>query len=187
MNKADIVKFMSKRTLKFAVLSAAFVGTMMVFLIPGLIQEAEAVVRGQATAPPGTTFSDLVSSMSDGRFTNGPRIVEGGTQIVWSTAGTSFLGGDEKGWVTANVRQSGEIIDRVYFGFNNPVIGQNRCTPIADPGPLSVTCEMPPRGNNVPATFEVTFRNQNDGNSFCDLLNTFGGEKTGAIREKLRC
>ena len=159
----------------------------MVFLIPDLIEEAEAVVHGKATAPPGTTFSDLVSSMNDGRFTSGPRIVEGGTQIVWSTAGSSFLGGNEKGWVTANVRQAGEVIDRVYFGFNNPISGQNTCTPLADPGPLKVTCQIPPRGNTVTATFEVSFRNQNDGNSYCDLIDTFGGEQTKAIREKLRC
>jgi hypothetical protein len=187
MNKTDIVEIMSKKTTNLAMLSVVFVGAMMVFVIPGAIEEAEAVVHGKATAPPGTTFSDLVSSMNDGRFTSGPRIVEEGTQIIWSTAGSSFLGGNEKGWVTANVRQAGEVIDRVYFGFNNPISGQNTCTPIADPGPLKVTCQIPPRGNTVTATFEVSFRNQNDGNSYCDLLNTFGGEQTKAIREKLGC
>ena len=80
-----------------------------------------------------------------------------------------------------------EVIDRVYFGFNNPISGQNTCTPLADPGPLKVTCQIPPRGNTVTATFEVSFRNQNDGNSYCDLIDTFGGEQTKAIREKLRC
>jgi hypothetical protein len=55
---------------------------MMVFLIPGLVEEAEAVVHGKVTVTPGTTFSDLVSSKNDGRFTSGPRIVEKGMQIV---------------------------------------------------------------------------------------------------------
>jgi hypothetical protein len=187
MYKSDIVEMIQLRTVKLAILSVVFVGTMMVFLIPDLIVEAEAVVHGRATAPPGTTFSDLVSSMSDGRFTSGPRIIEGGNEIVWSTAGKGPFGSNENGWVTANVRQSGEAIDRAYFGFNNPILGQNSCTPLPLTGPLKVTCQIPSRGNTVTATFEVTLRNQNDGNSFCDLLNTLGGEKTQAIREKLSC
>ena len=187
MYKTDIVELMQRADTKLVVLSAVLVGAMMVFLIPGLIEEAEAVVHGRATAPAGTTFSDLIGTMSDGRFTSGPRLAEGGTQVIWSTAGSTFLGSNEKGWVIANVRQSGEVIDRVFFGFNNPILGQNTCTPIADPGPLKVTCQIPPRGNTVTATFEVTFRNQDNGNSYCDLLNTFGGEQTKAIRDKLPC
>ena len=149
MYKTDIVGLMQRRDTKLVVLSAVLVGAMMVFLIPGLIEEAEAVVHGRATAPAGTTFSDLIGTMSDGRFTSGPRLAEGGTQVIWSTAGSTFLGSNEKGWVIANVRQSGEVIDRVFFGFSNPIIGQNTCTPIADPGPLHVTCQIPPRGNTV--------------------------------------
>jgi hypothetical protein len=159
---------------------------MMVFLIPGLVEEAEAVVHGKASVSLGTTFSDLVSSKNDGRFTSGPRIVEKGMQIVWFTAGSSLLGDNEKGWVTTNVKQAGKVIDRVYFGFSNPISGQNTYTPLADPGPLKITCQIP-RGNTVTATFEVSFRNQNDGNSYYDLLDTFGGEQTKAIREKTRC
>lgn len=84
----------------------------MVFLIPGLVEEAEAVVHGKASVSLGTTFSDLVSSKNDGRFTSGPRIVEKGMQIVWFTAGSSLLGDNEKGWVTTNVKQAGKVIDR---------------------------------------------------------------------------
>lgn len=95
----------------------------MIFPIPGLVEEANAVVNGCATAPPGRTFSNLLGTMSDGRFTKGPTLTDGGTQIMWSTAGKGNFGSNEKSWVTTDVIQSEEIIDR-YFGFNNPILGK---------------------------------------------------------------
>lgn len=157
MNETKVFKNIQKRNFQITVTSVVFVG-MMMLLIPMLAEEANAVINGRATAPPGTTFSDLIGSMSDGMFTKRPTLTDGGTQVIWSTVGKGIFGSNENGWVIANVRQSGEVIDRVYFGFKNPIIGQNTCTPLADPGPLKVTCSIPPRGNTVTAIFEVTFR-----------------------------
>jgi hypothetical protein len=51
--------------------------------------------------------------MNDERFIRGLMVTDGITQIVGSTAGSAFLASIKRSWVTANVRQVGEVVDRV--------------------------------------------------------------------------
>ncbi len=44
MNKTELVEMMQRKTTKLAVLSVVFVG-MTVFLVPGLIEEADATFK----------------------------------------------------------------------------------------------------------------------------------------------
>ena len=48
-------------------ISVVFVG-MMVFLVPSLVEEANAGIIGQAFATTGTTFSDIKGGMKQGIF-----------------------------------------------------------------------------------------------------------------------
>jgi hypothetical protein len=105
--------------------------------------------------------------------------------MVWKTDSTGLFGGLEQGTVFATVRQSNEIVGPVSFSFSNPISGSNSCQGAPNQGPLKVTCHIPSSGSSVTATYDVSFRNQNN-NGYCDIIDKFGGiEQTKIIREKL--
>ena len=183
-----MIEIMQKRTTQLTVLSIAFVGMMMILLIPSLTGEAEAKIDAQAFAPPGTTFTDIYGRMRDGHFDVQPRPLLGGTVALWGTDSDGIFGGLEQGTVFANFRQpSGEIVGPVSFSFTNPVTGKNTCSGAPNRGPLMVTCYIPSSGSSVTATYIVSFRNQ-DSSTQCDILTSFGGlDQLKIIQEKLRC
>ena len=88
MNKTEIVEMMQIRTTKLAILSVALVGAMMVFLVPGLIEEADAITSGIATSTAGP-FSNVKWILEEGNWTFTPKLDEKGN-LTWETRG--------KGW-----------------------------------------------------------------------------------------
>jgi hypothetical protein len=56
MNKTDIVEIMSRRSTNLVVLSTVFVGIMIVYLIPSMIESAEGVINARAISY-GDSFS----------------------------------------------------------------------------------------------------------------------------------
>jgi hypothetical protein len=154
---------------------------MMVFLVPGLIEEADAITSGIATSTAGP-FSNVKWILEEGNWTFTPKLDEKGN-LVWETRGKGWpLSGTERGYVFADVGQHG----KVQFLFNNPASGRNDCYAVAN-GPIQATCHIPPRGSIVTATYTVTPKGQENDNSYCDIINKFGSDQTKVIREKLRC
>ena len=62
---------MQKRSPHLTVLSVVFVGAM-VFLLPNLLEDANAMIRAFAT-PHGGSFSDVKGTMTEGTFVTEPR------------------------------------------------------------------------------------------------------------------
>jgi hypothetical protein len=180
MNKIEIVELMQRRTTKLAVLSVVFVG-MIVFLVPTLVEEADAIITAKATSTAGP-FSNVLGYLEEGLWTAKPKLDNEGN-LFWVTRGKGWpFPGTERGYVFADVGQYG----KVQFLFNNPASGQNDCYAVAS-GPIQATCHIPPRGSIVDATYTVSPKGQENGNSYCEILNKYGGEKTKDIREKLHC
>ena len=185
MNKTDIVQFMQKRTLHLTLLSIILVGLMTIYLIPTLFEEANAVIIGQAFAPPGTFFNDITYKMGSGKMTETPKTILGGTIMVWKTDSTGLFGGLEQGTVFATVRQGEDIIGPVSFSFSNPITGSNSSQGAPNQGTLKVTCYIPSSGASMTATFDVSYRNQ-ESNGYCDIIKNIGGlDQSKLIREKL--
>lgn len=185
MNKTDIVEILKRRTTKLAIFSVAFVG-MMVFLVPMLIDEADARINAKATSFMGP-FSDVKVELSKGSFWRSPSQPIPNV-VTWETWGgkpwSPIGGGSEIGIFTAKVGQQG--LDTVRVQFANPSSGPNTCS--AD-GHLfySVTCHIT-SGLSASLTITVTPRVQENNNGHCDILNKFGGiEQSNVIREKLHC
>jgi hypothetical protein len=109
--------------------------------------------------------------------------------VLWRTDSTGLFGGLEQGTVFAKVaRLNGQDVGPVSFSFSNPISGKNTCSGAPNQGPLKVTCHIPSSGSTVTATYEVSFRDQNDNNSYCDILTKFGGlDQPKIIMEKLHC
>ena len=167
---------MQKRTTKLIVFFVALVG-MMIFLVPAIVQESQALITATAVSQVGH-FSDVKVQMFSGQLALAPRVV--GPVIGWMTTGS--LDGNERGIVSAKVA-GGEV----HFVFNNPARGDNTCqSAVTPPGSIQATCHIS-QGTYASATFEVSNRNQGNDNNYCDILNNFGSEKTKAIREKLNC
>jgi hypothetical protein len=180
MNKAYILKMMQKRTTKLAVFFV-LAGVMMVFLVPMLIEEAQAATASRATTNTGS-FSNISWHLFEGRWTLIPSLDRGG--IAWSTIGpnTPFGGGNERGVVEANVGQSG----KVQFHFSNPGRGANTCSAIVVSGPISATCHIT-QGDFATATYSVISISQENNNKHCDILDKYSGQYAKLIREKLHC
>lgn len=176
MNSAHKIEIMQKKETKLTVLSIVFVG-FMVFLVPSLAEEAQALIDGSATIF-GGTFSDIKGKMDRGVFVVGPTL--NGNTIHWVTIGN--IVGFEEGEVTANVGQN-----KVLFHFENPPEGANECDSGAVPIPnISITCTIT-QGNFPDVHFQVIVKQQNT-NIHCDLLNKLGGlDQSKLIREKLHC
>ena len=189
MTKAYMEEILQTKTTQLAVFSVVFVLMVMVFVIPALSQEANAVIIGQAFAPPGTFFTQVTWNMASGKFTQLPTEILNGAAVLWRTDSTGFFGGLEQGTVFAKVaRLNGQDVGPVSFSFSNPISGKNTCSGAPNQGPLKVTCHIPSSGSTVTATYEVSFRDQNDNNSYCDMLTKFGGlDQSKIIREKLHC
>jgi hypothetical protein len=180
MNKTEIIEIMQWRTTRLAVLSVVCLG-MIVFLAPGLIEEAEAAISARATSTVGD-FYDIRWQMFEGRFFGTP--VHIGPVLTWATIGTStpWGGGNEVGRVIADIGERGTVV----FHFNNPARGENTCRTQVLSGPYQATCTIT-QGIAATATFRVTSIAQENNNSYCDILNKLGSDQTKAIREKLRC
>ena len=183
MNKTDIVQIMSKRTTKLAILSVVFAG-IMAFLVPALIEEVDAIVKGKATSTAGP-FSNIRWHLDHGLWTITPRVDASGN-LIWETRGKGWpWPGHEDGTIWANVGGANRI---VMFEFDSPPFGDNRCWATVLLGPLHSTCSIPRFGTVITATYTVTPRVQEDnGNNYCDILDKYGGEQMGAIKENLRC
>ena len=68
MNKTDIMGIMQVKKTQLAVLSVIFVGMMMVFLVPSLIEEAQAITDAKVYGPALTFFDNVKSHISEGSF-----------------------------------------------------------------------------------------------------------------------
>ena len=182
MNKSDIVDVMPRKTTKLAVLSVVFVG-IMVFLVPALIEEADAITSGIATSTAGP-FSNVGWSLQAGYWTYTPQLDKDGN-LIWQTRGAGWpFPGDERGFVYATVGK----YDRVFFYFNNPSSGTNNCSTVVGVGLIQASCHIPSRGSIVTATYSVSPKGQENNNGYCDLLDKFGDiDQSKAIREKLHC
>ena len=177
MNEFSFAKMIQKSTTKLAAFFIVIAG-MMVFLVPGLIEEADARTTATVLSHVGS-FSDVESHLFAGRF-NLP-LASYGPAIAWQTTGTS-TNGNERGVISAKV--NGFDVD---FVFNNPASGRNTCDATVSPsGPIHATCHITQR-NSATTTFEVSNRGQENDNIYCNILNRFDGEQTRDIREKLNC
>jgi hypothetical protein len=181
MNKNDIIEIMQKKPTNLVVLSAVFVGMMMVFLIPIIIENAEAVINARAISL-GDSFSNVEGEMFAGRFIEDPRNY--GQIITWRTAGNGVFGGDEFGFVHAKVGEVGEVT----FVFSNPRSGPNTCDVRTTSDLIRGTCNIS-RGNLADATFQIFPLGQDNQNKkYCDILDKFASNvQTKIIREKLHC
>jgi hypothetical protein len=191
MNKSDIVEIMSKKTSKLAVLSVLFVG-MMAFLVPALIDKADARTAVTITSTAGPFYNTDVH-LVNGKFWSSPSYIprEFPMVVKWISWGGGIIGGgDELGRFTGTVNLPGIGPDpRVSFEYFNPTFnGGNECKVTRADFPLVATCHIPPNGWSVSATFTVSHRNQVGDNNYCDIQAQSGGfEQTEKIREKLRC
>ncbi len=185
MNKTDIVDIMQSRTTKLAILYAVFAG-MMVYLVPVIVDTAEAIISGKATSTAGP-FSNLRWHLWSGAWSSLPEINEKG-EIVWNTRGTGWpIPGKENGFVTADVNKTGTA-GTMTFWFNSPPFGDNSCLAIPEGGPVQGTCHIPRLGTVVTATYTVSPKVQQNDNKLCDLIEKFANtDQTKIIREKLRC
>jgi hypothetical protein len=132
-----ILKMHYKR--QTAVLSVMFVLVGMMFLVPAMTEKALASIA--ATADTVTCcFSHLKYHMDSGRFIIPPIVFPTRPdELTWLTIGSSspFGGGDEKGFVAADVTP---LHIHVIFHFFNPARGTNTCS--VDPPPPVVTCTI---------------------------------------------
>ncbi|HKO64761.1 MAG TPA: hypothetical protein VJU13_06130 [Candidatus Nitrosocosmicus sp.] len=157
-------------------LSVVFVG-MMIFLVPSLIEEAQARIDAEAISLAGS-FSSITGIMSLGKFLEHPSLDGVGTTIKWVTIPDKPFGW-EHGKVIANVGNLG----KVEFYFENPSDGRNTCD-VEFTYALTGYCTIT-QGNSADATFIVARPPETNNNNFCDLLTKFGGEQTKIIKEKL--
>jgi hypothetical protein len=183
MNKTVIVEIMQKRTTILVVLSAVFAG-VMVFLVPMLVDEADARINAKATSLIGP-FSNVKVDLFAGKFWTSPRQPSPNV-VTWETwGGPPFGGGSEIGRFSADVGGQG---DRISVDFANPRFGggPNTCDPGQPHFNFRVTCHIS-SGLYSSLTIIVSPRVQQNDNSYCDILNKFASDQTKAIREKLRC
>jgi hypothetical protein len=179
MNKTDIVEIMSKRTTKITVLSTVFVG-MMVFLVPALIEEAEARINAKATSLIGP-FTQVKVDLFAGKFWTSPRQPLPNI-VTWETwGGPPFGGGSEIGRFSAVVGSHPISVD-----FSNPRFGGggNTCTPNQH-FLITVSCHIS-SGLSSSLTITVAPRVQTNDKGYCDLLDKLG-DQSNAIRERLHC
>jgi hypothetical protein len=118
-------------------LSLFFVLVWMMFLVPVITEKALALTDAVAYAPAFTEFSNVRGHMDDGKFVSGPTLSGDRKIIFWTTAGTGFFGGDEKGYVQADVTGYGIV----KFDFFNPASGRNTCSVVA-PITLQAECTI---------------------------------------------
>ena len=86
MNKTEMIGIIKKRTTQLTVLSVVFVGLMMVFLVPSLVEEAQARIDATAISFAGS-FSTIKGEMSDGHFVTNPHTVVSTNIIEWRLGG----------------------------------------------------------------------------------------------------
>lgn len=192
MNKTDIVQIMSWRSTKLAVTSVVFIA-MMVYLVPILINEADARTKVTITSTTGPFYNSDVHLVR-GKFWSAPTYSPPDFPFVvkWTSWGGPPLGGgSEIGRFTADVYLGGAGYGHVVLEYTNPASGRgdNTCKVVTAIRGVSATCYIPPRGDNVDAVFTVFSNSNNQGNDngYCDTLKLGGIEQTKAIREKLRC
>ena len=134
------------------VLSVTFVLVGMIFLVPAITGNAEAIIRatvllhGHAAK---LTWTLLAAEMIHGAFTERP--TQKGDQISWTTHGFIIppFGGDEVGFV-----KYGTGAGDVKFDFNDPFIGKNTCKiTVENPG-LRGDCSIT-QGNTASAFYNV--------------------------------
>lgn len=180
MNKTDLVEIIQKRTTQLTILLIVFVGTMMVFLVPSLIEEAHARITATATSTVGD-FSNVKGVMEFGEFTQGPETT--GNVIRWVTESKGGIIGIEEGHVEADIENYG----KVKFFFENPDFGSNGCDATSSNPKLWAICWIG-SGYRADASFLVVPSSMLNTNKICDMLIKFGGlEQTKVIREKLHC
>jgi len=136
MNKTDIEEIMSKRTMRLVLISVVVVG-MIVVLVPGLIEEAEArtkaIVYNYSTF--GPFFSNVKGFLDAGKWVETPNIF--GPGLSWITKGSGFFGGDEKGRVLADLGPGRHVT----FHWSNPSSGDNTCS-VQWTGRVSASCQI---------------------------------------------
>ncbi|MDF0682412.1 MAG: hypothetical protein P0116_15760, partial [Candidatus Nitrosocosmicus sp.] len=178
MYESSFPKILQNNNTKLAMLSAVFVG-IMVFLVPELVEDAQARIEATASTTAGP-FSNVAGQLIDGDWRTQPRLV--GPIIFWETTGSGIFGGSERGIVTANVGLFGQVT----FVFSNPSRGANTCETVVNSGPFQGSCTIT-QGNSAQAVFHVYPQAQQSESSYCGILNKFGSEHTEVIRDKLNC
>jgi hypothetical protein len=122
MNKTDITSNSQKSKTQLTVLSAVFIGIMMVFLIPSSVGDAQARTAATVYGPALTFFDNIKSHISEGSFSEKPDAR--GNSITWITWGQSpgiESNGPESGYVTADLKTwNGIFLSTVKFIFSNP-------------------------------------------------------------------
>jgi len=118
-------------------LSLVFVLGGMMFLVPVITEKALALTDAAAYAPAFTDFSNLRTHLDDGKFVFGPTLSGDRKIIFWTTTGTGIFGGDETGYVQADVTGYGIVT----FYFSNPASGRNTCSIVA-PITLQTECTI---------------------------------------------
>ena len=189
MNKTDIMGIMQVKKTQLAVLSVIFDGMMMVFLVPSLIEEAQARTDAKVYGPALTFFDNVKSHISEGSFFRIPEAR--GNSITWITWGQSpgiESNGAESGYVMADLKTwNGIFLSTVKFIFSNPEFTSNSCDATSSNPKYPVECWIS-GGFSAQLFYSVYDRSQQDTNKFCDILSKFGGfEQTKIIREKLHC
>ena len=143
MNEFSFAKMIQKSTTKLAAFFIVIAG-MMVFLVPGLIEEADARTTATVLSHVGS-FSDVESHLFAGSFNLNP--IRVGSTIHWETNG-----------ISSNLNEIGIISAKVdgfdvYFVFNNPNQGLNSCqAAVTPPGPIHATCHIT-QGNFATAIY----------------------------------
>jgi len=182
MIKNDILEIMQKRANELAMFSLVFIGILMVFLIPNLVNEVQARIDGGAISF-AAPFTITEADMSQGHFTVYPYAGPPGYLMNWQTAGDGLFTGNEEGYIKANVGNLGTVT----FNFYNPSIGTNTCSATTT-GSVVASCQVG-QGNLGFVTFIVTSKStQGSNNDYCHILTKLGGlEQTKIIRENLHC
>lgn len=141
------------------VLSVIFVLVGMMFLFPAISEKALARTSATAYSLSCCIYSNLRAHLDAGKFVFGPTGAPpgpgAGVILSWITAGTGFIGGDEKGFVEADVHDHGTV----RFYFNNPDSGANTCQTVASDLNLVAKCSIT-QGADATAKYILCFPNQ---------------------------
>jgi hypothetical protein len=161
-NRWWILKMDKRQT---AVLSVMFIVVGMMFVVPAMIERAQAIISATAHTN-RCCFSIVRSHLNFGLWTVRPKLVSP-TEIFWSTRGKTFpFPGTERGYVVTDVGP-GHIV-QVTFHFNSPSLptlgNPNTCS--IDP-PVGI-CHIPRLGTVVTATYELSLTGANGGDASGD-------------------
>ncbi len=120
-----MVKTIQKSTTRLAML--ILVGIMMIFLVPMIAEKAEALTKAKAIPHPNVKFSNLKYQLDQGKWVIKPHFSGIFDVIYWTTKGSGFFGGTERGSVEVDLKYRTSDQVHAKLSWYNPDRGANSC------------------------------------------------------------